>query len=119
MAWGNGCTPYKTDKVVIWQIRYGNWTGTGFLVYSDGTQAKGKYKYQTKTAYSWLVTGLSASYADAFDAGALLESGEILENLQKRRVDNSGQWHVSWDAVSLGTWTAGRFPGDTDIPAPP
>jgi hypothetical protein len=93
--------------------------GTGFFTYPGGMQVKGKYQYQMTTATSWLVTGLSEDAAEGYDMGGTLAEGEIMQNARKTRVDASGQWHVSWDACVLGAWTAGRFPGDTDIPIPP
>lgn len=117
MAWGSGCTAYKTSVSTTWLTRYGNWTGSGFVTYADGTQAKGLYAYQSLTATSYLKTGMSASNADTYAPAAT--GGNIIQNIQRRRVDESGQWHVSWDDVEISVWTAGRFPGDTDIPVEP
>ncbi|MDD5502157.1 MAG: hypothetical protein PHH26_01695 [Candidatus Thermoplasmatota archaeon] len=36
--------------------------------------------------------------------------GGTIANINKQRVDDSDQWHVSWDEKTIGEWTDGEWP---------
>jgi hypothetical protein len=38
-----------------------------------------------------------------------VDEGTIV-NINKDRVDESDQWHVSWDEKTIGEWTDGEWP---------
>jgi len=93
MSWGDGATAYETAQSRTLMRRI---------------SALGVKQYRVVDTTSWVKTCMSKTSAFALTPTAVNE-GTIV-NINKDRVDESDQWHVSWDEKTIGEWTDGEWP---------
>ena len=70
----------------------------------------GAYSHKTDTVKSYEQRGLTEAGAASYSPAAVEDPPGTIVNIQKRKVDDSGQWFVTWEEVIEGTWEAGEGP---------
>ncbi len=93
MSWGAGATAYETAQTRTLMRRIG---------------ALGGKQHCVVDTTSWVKTCMSKTNALALTPTAV--DGGTIANINKQRVDDSDQWHVSWDEKTIGEWTDGEWP---------